>query len=87
MSSKNEDNKIYKRIKVHFYFYMKYFFYYNLFLIKKSDSFCMNLFRGEAVLDAVFPYPLNINAEQRETLQMILLPTRKFLTEVNDPYK
>lgn len=47
----------------------------------------MNLFRGKAALDTVFPYPLNLNTEQRETLQMILSPTEKFLTEVNNPYK
>lgn len=55
--------------------------------IKNSNSFCMNLFRGKAALDTVFPYPLNLNTEQRETLQMILSPTEKFLTEVNNPYK
>jgi len=47
----------------------------------------MNLFRGRAVVEQVFPYPLNLNEERRETLQMVLGPTEKFLTEVNDPFK
>ncbi len=49
----------------------------------------MNLFRGKAVLDQVFPYPLNgvLTEERRETLQMVLGPTERFLTEVNDPFE
>lgn len=47
----------------------------------------MNLFRGRAALKTVFPYPLNLHDEQRETLQMILSPTVKFLNEINDASK
>lgn len=54
---------------------------------KTSDSFCMNLFLGKAVLGQVFPYPLNLDDERREMLQMVLAPTEKFLEEVNDPFK
>ncbi|KAK0412275.1 hypothetical protein QR680_006126 [Steinernema hermaphroditum] len=54
---------------------------------KKEDSFCMNLFRGEANLKQVFPYPVNLNDERREMLSMILGGTEKFLEEVNDPVK
>ncbi|GMS85398.1 hypothetical protein PENTCL1PPCAC_7573, partial [Pristionchus entomophagus] len=35
-----------------------------------SDSFCMNLFRGKAKVDQVFPYPLNLDQERKETLQV-----------------
>ncbi|GMT15214.1 hypothetical protein PFISCL1PPCAC_6511 [Pristionchus fissidentatus] len=52
-----------------------------------SESFCMNLFRGKAIVDQVFPYPLNLDDERKETLQMILDPTTKFLSEVNDVVK
>lgn len=47
----------------------------------------MNLFRGQAVLSNVFPYPMNLNEERKEMLHMILQPTEKFLAEVNDPVK
>lgn len=47
----------------------------------------MNLFRGRAELDQVFPYPLNLNEDQRETLKMVSDPVEKFLTEVNDVFK
>ncbi|KAI1719984.1 acyl-CoA dehydrogenase, middle domain-containing protein [Ditylenchus destructor] len=55
--------------------------------LKESNSFCMNLFRGRVNLDQVFPYPLKLNDDRRETLEMILSPTEKFLEEVNDPFK
>lgn len=47
----------------------------------------MNLFRGKAVTEENFPYPLNLNPEQRETLNMIVGPIEKFLVEVNDVNK
>jgi antitoxin component of RelBE/YafQ-DinJ toxin-antitoxin module len=54
---------------------------------KESDSFCMNLFLGKAAVSQVFPYPLKLDDERREMLQMVLAPTEKFLEEVNDPFK
>ncbi|CAJ0931885.1 unnamed protein product, partial [Mesorhabditis belari] len=53
----------------------------------ETSSFSMNIFRGKAQLDNVFPYPLNLSSDQRETLNMIVDPTEKFLTEVNDLLK
>ncbi|VDO54764.1 unnamed protein product [Haemonchus placei] len=53
----------------------------------ESQSFCMNLFRGRAVTNQIFPYPLKLDDDQRETLHMILGPTEKFLEEVNDVVK
>ncbi|KJH49453.1 acyl-CoA dehydrogenase family member 9 [Dictyocaulus viviparus] len=55
--------------------------------VPDSQSFCMNLFRGRAVTEQVFPYPLKLDDDRRETLQMILGPTEKFLEEVNDVVK
>ncbi|RCN43675.1 hypothetical protein ANCCAN_10319 [Ancylostoma caninum] len=53
----------------------------------ESDSFCMNLFRGRAVIDQVFPYPLKLDDDHRETLHLITGPVEKFLEEVNDVNK
>uniref|UniRef100_A0A0K0D3E4 Very long-chain specific acyl-CoA dehydrogenase, mitochondrial n=1 Tax=Angiostrongylus cantonensis TaxID=6313 RepID=A0A0K0D3E4_ANGCA len=47
----------------------------------------MNLFRGRAVTDQAFPYPLNLDDDRRETLHLIIGPTEKFLEEVNDVVK
>ncbi|CAB3373408.1 Hypothetical predicted protein [Cloeon dipterum] len=47
----------------------------------------MNLFRGVVQGSQVFPYPDVLNAEQRETLQMLIDPTEKFFAEQNDPAK
>ena len=52
-----------------------------------SKSFCMNLFRGKAAFDSVFPYPIDLSEERREFLNQVLEPTQKFLEEVNDPFK
>ncbi|CAP31945.2 Protein CBG13088 [Caenorhabditis briggsae] len=49
-----------------------------------SPSFVMNLFRGKAVTEQVFPYPLNMTEEQKETLGMVMSPLEKMLIEVND---
>lgn len=54
---------------------------------KDSKSFVLNLFRGRAVVEQACPYPLNLDEDRREMLQMILSPTQKFLEEVNDPAK
>lgn len=34
----------------------------------------MNLFRGRASVEQIFPYPLNLSEDRKETLQMILGP-------------
>ncbi|VDM70381.1 unnamed protein product [Strongylus vulgaris] len=47
----------------------------------------MNLFRGRAVIDQVFPYPLRLDEDRRETLHLIAGPMEKFLMEVNDVAK
>lgn len=47
----------------------------------------MNLFRGKAITKQIFPYPLNLDSDRKETLQMIMPATEKFLKEVNDVVK
>lgn len=50
-----------------------------------NASFVMNIFRGQIEDRQAFPYPNVLNAEQRETLTMLVDPTAKFFAEVNDP--
>lgn len=52
-----------------------------------SQSFAMNLFRGNVELSQVFPYPDTLTEEGRDTLKMLVDPTIKFFQEVNDPAK
>lgn len=53
----------------------------------ESDSFVMNLFRGQMKVNEVFPYPVALNDEQRENLQALVDPTAKFFEEKNDASK
>lgn len=53
----------------------------------ESKAFCMNLFRGNLVPEQTFPYPDVLSADQRETLEMLISPTEKFFSEVNDAAK
>jgi alkylation response protein AidB-like acyl-CoA dehydrogenase len=53
----------------------------------ESKSFAVNMFRGQVVAEQAFPYPDVLNAEQRETLEMIVPSTQKFFEESNDPAK
>ena len=50
-----------------------------------TQSFVQNMFRGMVEPAQAFPYPNVLNMEQRETLEMLVPPTEKFMTEVNDP--
>ncbi|XP_066248882.1 very long-chain specific acyl-CoA dehydrogenase, mitochondrial [Euwallacea similis] len=54
---------------------------------EENYSFVMNLFKGQIESRQVFPYPNVLNEEQRDTLQMLVDPTEKFFTEVNNPAK
>lgn len=49
---------------------------------KESQSFIMNLFRGQLQLNQVFPYPEPMNEEQIDTIKMLIDPVEKFY-EVN----
>ncbi|XP_076238522.1 acyl-CoA dehydrogenase very long chain [Calliopsis andreniformis] len=52
---------------------------------KESQSFVMNIFRGEAQVSQVFPFPEVLTEEQSDTLKLLLDPVEKFFEEVNDP--
>lgn len=52
--------------------------------VVESKSFVMNMFNGKCNTVQVFPYPDILTADQKETLQLIVDPTRKFFEEVND---
>jgi hypothetical protein len=45
----------------------------------------MNLFRGKVDVSQVLPYPINLDEERKEMLQMVIAPTFKFLEEINKP--
>uniref|UniRef100_A0A914WR97 Very long-chain specific acyl-CoA dehydrogenase, mitochondrial n=1 Tax=Plectus sambesii TaxID=2011161 RepID=A0A914WR97_9BILA len=55
--------------------------------IYDSPSFGMNMFRGLFQSSQVFPYPVSLDDERRETLSMIIGPAEKFFEEVNDATK
>lgn len=49
---------------------------------KESQSFTMNLFRGQLQLSQVFPYPEPMNEEQTDMIRQLIDPVEKFY-EVN----
>ncbi|XP_008552138.1 very long-chain specific acyl-CoA dehydrogenase, mitochondrial [Microplitis demolitor] len=54
---------------------------------KESQSFTMNMFRGQLQLDQVIPFPKPLSQDQSETLKMLIDPFSNFFMEVNDPVK
>lgn len=48
-----------------------------------NKSFVMNVFRGVSVTEQAIPYPYYLTEEQKETLEMLVDPTVKFM-EVSD---
>ncbi len=54
---------------------------------KTSNSFVMNLFRGQFYPHEVFPYPNVLNEEQKDNVKMLLDPISKFFEEKNNPDK
>ncbi|XP_063979188.1 very long-chain specific acyl-CoA dehydrogenase, mitochondrial [Diachasmimorpha longicaudata] len=56
-------------------------------LKKESQSFTMNIFRGDAQVSQLFPFPKPLTQEQSDTLQMLIDPIEKFFENVNDPVK
>ncbi len=55
--------------------------------VKTSNSFVMNLFRGQFYPNEVFPYPNVLNEEQKDNVKMLIDPISKFFEEKNDPGK
>lgn len=45
---------------------------------KESQSFTMNIFRGELQTSQVFPYPQAMSQEQSDTLKLLVDPIEKF---------
>lgn len=45
---------------------------------KESQSFTMNLFRGQLQLNQVFPFPEPLNEDQTDTLKLLVDPVEKF---------
>ena len=54
---------------------------------RTSNSFVMNLFRGQFYPSEVFPYPNVLNEEQRDNVKMLIDPIWKFFEEKNDAAK
>lgn len=54
---------------------------------RTSNSFVMNLFRGQFYPNEVFPYPNVLNEEQKDNVKMLIDPIWKFFEEKNDPEK
>ncbi|CAF0831038.1 unnamed protein product [Adineta steineri] len=54
---------------------------------RTSNSFVMNLFRGQFSPNEVFPYPNVLNEEQKDNIKMLIDPISKFFEEKNDPAK
>ena len=50
-----------------------------------SKSFCQNIFRGIVESEQVFPYPIALDEEQRENLEMLVPIAERVMTEQNDP--
>lgn len=54
---------------------------------RTSNSFVLNLFRGQFYPNEVFPYPNVLNEEQRDNVKMLIDPIWKFFEEKNDAAK
>merc|ERR1719511_133757 len=50
-----------------------------------SKSFVQNVFRGMIVPDQVFPYPIALDEEQKENLEMLVPIAERVMGEQNDP--
>ena len=50
-----------------------------------SMSFVQNIFRGIVETEQVFPYPIALDEEQRENLEMLVPIAERVMTEQNDP--
>lgn len=55
--------------------------------VKESQSFAMNMYRGQLQTSQVFPFPQPLNEEQEDTLKMMFDPLENFFEQVNDPFK
>uniref|UniRef100_A0A6Q2YZX1 Very long-chain specific acyl-CoA dehydrogenase, mitochondrial n=1 Tax=Esox lucius TaxID=8010 RepID=A0A6Q2YZX1_ESOLU len=60
---------------------------HSVFVLKESQSFAVNMFKGQINPSQVFPFPSVLNEEQTQFLQELVPPISKFFEEVNDPMK
>uniref|UniRef100_A0A8C7Q985 Very long-chain specific acyl-CoA dehydrogenase, mitochondrial n=1 Tax=Oncorhynchus mykiss TaxID=8022 RepID=A0A8C7Q985_ONCMY len=58
-----------------------------LSILDVSQSFAVNMFKGQINPSQVFPFPSVMNEEQTQFLQELVPPVSKFFEEVNDPAK
>uniref|UniRef100_U5EW83 Very long-chain specific acyl-CoA dehydrogenase, mitochondrial n=1 Tax=Corethrella appendiculata TaxID=1370023 RepID=U5EW83_9DIPT len=54
---------------------------------QKNLSFMANLFRGELEATELFPFPEALNDDRKETISMLIDPTTKFFTQINNAAK
>ncbi|CAF0754990.1 unnamed protein product [Rotaria sordida] len=54
---------------------------------RTSNSFVLNLYRGQFQPDELFPYPNVLNEEQKDNVKMLIDPIWKFFEEKNDAAK
>merc|ERR550517_1517511 len=50
-----------------------------------SNSFVQNVFRGMVDPTQIFPYPVVLDVEQKENLEMLVPLAERVVEEVNDP--
>jgi len=50
-----------------------------------SKSFAQNIFRGMVETEQVFPYPIALDEEQKENLEMLVPIAERVMAEQNDP--
>ncbi|KAG1651047.1 Very long-chain specific acyl-CoA dehydrogenase, mitochondrial [Nymphon striatum] len=55
--------------------------------VQDTNSFVMNLFKGQANTTEVFPFPFALSEEQTQTVEMLVDPIHKFFQETNDALK
>ncbi|XP_067138538.1 very long-chain specific acyl-CoA dehydrogenase, mitochondrial [Centruroides vittatus] len=54
---------------------------------QETNSFVMNIFKGQFKGEQIFPYPHVLSEEQEENMKMMLDPVERFFKEVNNPVK
>uniref|UniRef100_A0A8B9HJW6 Very long-chain specific acyl-CoA dehydrogenase, mitochondrial n=1 Tax=Astyanax mexicanus TaxID=7994 RepID=A0A8B9HJW6_ASTMX len=56
-------------------------------VLQESQSFAVNMFKGQISTTQVFPFPSVLNEDQSTFLRELVGPVSKFFEEVNDPAK
>lgn len=53
----------------------------------RNASFVANTFRGQIVSEQLFPYPVNLDQEKKQDLQLLTTPIERFFKDVNNAGK